>query len=215
MNGESHCPLCSGSELSLYCEDHRRPYLQCANCALVFVPPRWYVAPQREKAEYLLHRNDINDSGYRTFLSRLMAPLVARLPRGARGLDFGCGPGPALAQMLREAGFTIAVYDPLFAPDTSVLDADYDFVCATEVVEHLHFPGRELDRLWSLLPPGGWMGIMTKLVLNPAAFATWHYKNDPTHVCFFSVPTWHWWAQHRNAHLEILGADVVLLQRRV
>ena len=30
---------------------------------------------------------------------------------------------------------------------------------ATEVVEHLRHPGKELDRLWSLLKPGGNLGI--------------------------------------------------------
>ena len=72
------------------------------------------------------------------------------------------------------------------APDELALNASYDFICATEVVEHLHRPGQDLERLWSLLRPGGWMGIMTKLVRDRASFDTWHYKNDPTHVCFFS-----------------------------
>jgi hypothetical protein len=52
---------------------------------------------------------------------------------------------------------------------------------------------------------------MTKLAQDPAAFAAWHYKNDPTHVCFFSVETWQWWARERDASLEIHGADVILL----
>jgi hypothetical protein len=214
MLSETHCPLCEASGISFYLEDRRRTYLQCDTCELVFVPPQWYLDPDREKAEYLLHQNNINDPGYRTFLSRLMIPLRSRLAPGSQGLDFGCGPGPALAQMFREAGFVMTIYDRIFTPDVSAFDGNYDFVCATEVVEHLHHPGRELDRLWATLSRGGWLGIMTKLVRDPTAFATWHYKNDPTHVCFFSVSTWHWWAQQRNAHLEILGADVILLQRQ-
>jgi hypothetical protein len=214
MSSETHCPLCAGRGISFYFADRRRPYLHCANCELVFVPPGWYLDHDAEKAEYLLHQNDINDPGYRTFLSRLLLPLVSRLAPGARGLDFGCGPGPALAQMFREAGFAMTVYDSMFAPNLAALNGNYDFVCATEVVEHLHFPGRELERLWTSLSAGGWLGIMTKLVRDPAAFANWHYKNDPTHVCFFSADTWRWWAQQQNAHLEILGADVILLQRQ-
>ena len=73
--------------------------------------------------------------------------------------------------------------------------------------------GHELERLWSLLQPGGWLGIMTKLVSDQTAFANWHYKNDPTHVCFFSADTWRWWAREHDASLEILGADVILLRR--
>jgi hypothetical protein len=116
-------------------------------------------------------------------------------------------------QLLRETGFEMALYDSFFAADDSVLLHHYDFICATELVEHLHQPGEELERLWSLLLPGGWLGIMTKLVTDRAAFARWHYKNDPTHVCFFSRDTWRWWAQLHGAGLEIIGSDVILLQK--
>jgi 2-polyprenyl-3-methyl-5-hydroxy-6-metoxy-1,4-benzoquinol methylase len=115
--------------------------------------------------------------------------------------------------MLCESGFEVSLYDSFYAPDCSVLDTTYDFICATEVVEHLHQPGRELAVLWSLLQPGGWLGIMTKLVRDQASFASWHYKNDPTHVCFFSEQTWRWWARQRGASLSIVGADVILLHR--
>jgi SAM-dependent methyltransferase len=214
MTGETHCPLCAGIEIAFYHRDRRRPYLHCATCSLVFVAADCYLPREAELAQYQLHQNGIADAGYRQFLSRLMLPLVARLTAGAHGLDFGCGPGPALAHMLRESGFEVALYDSFFYPDASVLEAkSYAFICATEVVEHLHHPGDELDRLWSLLQPGGWLGIMTKLVGDPAAFANWHYKNDPTHVCFFSAETWRWWAGERDASVEIIGADVILLRR--
>lgn len=213
MTAETHCPLCKGGALSDYFVDRRRPYLHCATCSLVFVPPAHYLDREAERAEYDLHQNTICDPGYRAFLSRLLQPLIRRLEPGARGLDFGCGPGPALAHMLRESGFEVSLYDSFYAPERSVLDTAYDFICATEVVEHLHQPGRELAVLWSLLQPGGWLGIMTKLVRDQASFASWHYKNDPTHVCFFSEQTWRWWARQRGASLSIVGADVILLHR--
>jgi 2-polyprenyl-3-methyl-5-hydroxy-6-metoxy-1,4-benzoquinol methylase len=105
----------------------------------------------------------------------------------------------------------VALYDSFYLPDADVLEDSYDFICATEVVEHLHRPGAELARLWALLKPGGWLGLMTKLVRDRPAFAGWHYKNDPTHVCFFSEHTWHWWAQRQGTPLQIAGADVILL----
>lgn len=214
MPVETHCPLCAGAEISFYSRDKRRPYLSCGTCSLVFVPPAWHLGREAERAQYLLHRNQIDDPGYRAFLSRLMLPLLERLTPGARGLDFGCGPGPALAHMLREAGFEVALYDSFFAPGVETLETGYDFVCATEVVEHLFEPGRELERLWARLPPQGWLGIMTKLLREPVTFTSWHYKNDPTHVCFFSDETWRWWAGQHDATLQIIGADVILLQRQ-
>ena len=206
--------MCLGGQISPYLTDQRRRYLVCDDCALVFVPANCFLDRAAERAEYDLHQNEIYDPGYRAFLSRLSAPLVQRLAPGARGLDFGCGPGPALALMLRERGFSVALYDSFYHPDDSVLQAHYDFICATEVVEHLHRPGPELQRLWALLKPGGWLGVMTKLVRDRQAFANWHYKNDPTHVCFFSEDTWAWWARHHDASLKIIGADVILLGRQ-
>ncbi|MBN7798273.1 class I SAM-dependent methyltransferase [Parahaliea mediterranea] len=208
-----HCPLCAGPDTAPFHTDRRRHYLRCADCALVFVPPRYYLDRAAERAEYDLHENAVDDPGYRRFLSRLFDPLAARLRPGAEGLDFGCGPGPALAAMLREAGFAVNLYDLFYHPDAAALARDYDFICATEVVEHLHHPGRELERLWRCLRPGGVLGIMTKLVRDREAFAGWHYKNDPTHVCFFSRETWRWWARRRGASLVFEGADVILVTR--
>lgn len=213
MLAETHCPLCNSVDTSPYHVDQRRPYLSCARCELVFASPASFPDRAAERAEYDLHRNDIADTGYRKFLSRLADPMSERLPAGARGLDFGCGPGPALADILRTRGFEVALYDIFYWPDEQVLRHRYDFICATEVVEHLHQPGLELSRLWSLLLPGGWLGIMTKLVRDRAAFATWHYKNDRTHVCFFSAATWRWWARRNGAALELHGADVILLRK--
>ncbi len=213
MTHEIHCPLCNEAQAWEYARDQRRPYLCCGHCGLVLVAAEHYLDRAAERAEYALHQNDPADPGYRAFLSRFAEPLVQRLSPGAEGLDFGCGPGPALAQMLGASGFRVALYDSFFAPDRSLLERQYDFICATEVVEHLHHPGRELAYLWSWLNAGGWLGIMTKLVRDQTAFATWHYKNDPTHVCFFSQRTWQWWAERHVARLEFVGADVILLRR--
>lgn len=215
MNAQTHCPLCEHPDPVNYFQDARRPYLQCGNCGLVFVPPTHHLSRAAERAEYELHRNAVDDTGYRRFLSRLADPLTSRLKSGAHGLDFGCGPGPALAQMLREAGLQVCLYDSFFAVDESVWQRRFDFVCATEVVEHLHRPGMELERLWSCLEPGGWLGVMTKLVRDVDAFSRWHYKNDATHVCFFSETTWNWWAAAHDTTAEFIGADVILLQKGV
>ena len=46
---------------------------------------------------------------------------------------------------------------------------------------------------------------MTKLVRNQEAFAKWHYKNDLTHVCFFSRATFEWLSDQWQADLEFFG----------
>jgi 2-polyprenyl-3-methyl-5-hydroxy-6-metoxy-1,4-benzoquinol methylase len=181
----------------------------------VFVPARYHLSASDEKAHYDLHQNHPGNEGYRRFLSRLFAPIRARVSVPARGLDFGSGPGPTLSVMFAEAGYDIAIYDPYYAADPSVWQRRYDFITASEVVEHLYAPGPVMTRLFDLLEPGGWLGLMTKLVTDRAAFGSWHYKNDPTHVCFFSRETWQWWARRMGADLTFIGKDVILLRKPV
>lgn len=210
------CPLCGGARVTVYHHDKVRRYLTCATCALVFVPPDSHLSTSAEKACYDLHENQPDDPGYRRFLERLYTPLKARLAANARGLDVGCGPGPTLSVMFEEAGHTVALYDPYYAPDTSVLSETYDFITLSEVVEHMAEPGRELTRLWDCLAPGGWLGIMTKRVRDADAFKTWHYITDPTHVCFFAEDTFAWLSDHLSsadapATLIVAAGDVVLI----
>lgn len=212
-SADERCPLCGHDQSQLFCRDSKREYHRCEQCALVWVPARSRLSAAAEKAEYDLHDNRPDDPGYRKFLSRLAIPLMERLAPNSRGLDFGCGPGPALAQMLEEAGHKVSLYDHFYFPRSDVLQQRYDFICATEVVEHLHQVGAVLTQLWSLLESGGTLGVMTKLVLDQTAFETWHYKNDPTHVCFFSRVTFDWLAGQLNAELEYTGNDVILLRK--
>lgn len=216
------CPLCAidragpGDEVNgpplLYFQD-QRDYWQCQCCALVFVAPAQRLGAGEEKAEYDLHQNSPLDQGYRNFLSRLMEPLLAHLGNDAEGLDFGCGPGPTLSLMLQEKGYPVAVFDPFYANERELLECRYDFITATEVVEHLFAPGEVLQQLWQILRRGGSLGIMTKMVQDAEAFARWHYKNDPTHVCFFSRKTFAYLAEKFDAELQIVGQDVILLHK--
>lgn len=205
------CPFCKFSECCLFYSDKRREYYRCLRCALVFVDPRYFLSVSQEKAEYDRHENDVYDEGYRKFLSRLAVPMMDNLAKGAQGLDFGCGPGPALVHMFKESGFEMAAYDPFYSPDSTVLSKQYDFICATEVVEHLHQPFEVWQSLWSMLAPGGVLGVMTKLVLSKDAFASWHYKNDLTHVCFYSKQTLNFWAARHGTLVRYLANDAFLI----
>lgn len=216
---ESHiCPLCRGVDIAAYHRDKVRDYLSCRTCQLVFVPPAQHLSAADEKAVYDLHENQPDDPGYRRFLERLFTPLNERLAAHARGLDFGCGPGPTLSKMFEDHGHAVALYDPFYAPDKSVLSARYDFITLSEVVEHLAEPIQELDRLWANLAEGGWLGIMTKRVRDQQAFKTWHYITDPTHICYFSEATFEWLSARWSsmgipATLVIAGNDVVLIKK--
>jgi len=206
------CPVCttrSGRFLSVDGQD----YYRCPTCKVRFLDPAQYLPRAAEHAEYLHHQNATDDPRYRRFLSRLADPLLARLAPASRGLDYGCGPGPALAAMLREAGHDVALYDPFFAPDPAPLGGSYDFVTCTEVAEHFHHPQQEFDRLRGMVRPGGWLAVMTCFQTEDARFAGWHYRKDPTHVVFYREATFRYLADLWGWTCEVPTKDVALLQR--
>lgn len=208
------CPLCESARTAAFNRSAGRTFIRCADCALVFVSRSELPPPEVEKARYTLHRNNPRDSGYRRFLSPMKDALLSATAEGAVGLDFGCGPGPALAHMLHEEGRVITLYDPFFAPDEAVWSSTYDFIVAAEVFEHLHRPAFELDRLFAALRPGGVPGVITGFAHDTAdEFAQWHYIRDPTHVCFFSRRTFASIATRWRAAARFPAHHIALLVR--
>lgn len=138
---------------------------------------------------------------------------MLRLPPQGSGLEFGCGPGPALAAMLREAGHEVALYDVFFAPDQAVLQRQYDFVSCTEVAEHFHDSAAEFRLFDKLLKPGGWLGLMTGMLAEGIDFSSWHYRRDPTHVVFYQRTTLRYLAHQYGWRCEFPGQDVALMRK--
>jgi SAM-dependent methyltransferase len=196
-----------------YHSDKRRDYWQCSHCDLVFVAPHQHLSATQEKAIYDTHENVLEDLGYRRFLSRVSEPLLSRLAPTSSGLDFGCGPGPLLSKMFTEAGHRMAVYDLYYAKNTSVFKNTYDFITCTEVIEHLAQPKQTLTQLFALLRSGSPLAIMTKLVIDVDRFSSWHYKNDMTHISFFSRKTFEYIAAQYCCGLEFIGSDVIILTK--
>ncbi len=168
-------------------------YFHCAECDLRFLDPALRLSSAEEKARYEFHENSAQDAGYRQFLEPVFLEIEKHLPKSARILDFGAGPGPALVARLRESGFTrVELYDPFFWPDESVLREKFDGIFATEVIEHLHVPRLEFARLRNLLVPGGRLILMTYFYDESLDFNSWYYRTDPTHVSFYSHRTLEW-----------------------
>jgi SAM-dependent methyltransferase len=181
---------------------------------LIFVDRGDRLPPTEEKARYDLHENQPDDPGYREFLRQLQDPLMAQLgPPPLEGLDYGSGPTPVLATMLSEAGYAMAVYDPFYAPDPAPLERTYDFITCTEAIEHFYRPDTEWRLLLSLLRPGGWLGLMTRLVDRPEQFMDLHFRKDRTHVCFFSRRTFNFLAEQDALQMTFIGERVVLVRK--
>jgi SAM-dependent methyltransferase len=182
------CPLClvSGQTAKVRGADRRRYHL-CGNCSLIFADPEHHLAPAAEKAFYSTHENGIGNPGYVDFLNRVVQPMLLHLDRGMRGLDYGCGPGPTLSLLLKQQGIACEDYDPFFLDRP--LRPPYDFIFSTECFEHFRRPKVEIQRIISLLKPGGLLGIMTERWTTLEGFANWYYTRDPTHVCFYHERT--------------------------
>jgi 2-polyprenyl-3-methyl-5-hydroxy-6-metoxy-1,4-benzoquinol methylase len=208
-----NCPVCEQAELLHFQAIKQQQYLRCPECQCTVLAPDCRLNAEQEKAIYQYHDNNPGDPGYRRFLVKVADPLLARIPRGAHGLDFGCGPGPALAGMLEEAGMVVALYDPFFHPQPDVLKQQYDFITCTEVLEHLYQPAAVLRQLDGLLKPGGLLAVMTCFQTDDTRFASWHYRRDPTHVVFYKEETLGLIAKRHQWILEVPRKDVALFTK--
>jgi len=192
MSPEQKCPLCGELGQFSSVTNLKRVFFRCPSCDLLFVDPSHLLSPEEEKKRYESHNNDIQDPRYQDFLRPLYEVVHQTFPSTAKGLDFGAGPGPALSEMLKKQGFEIELYDPFFWPNKKALDTQYDFISASEVVEHFSDPSREFKLLRSLLKPEGALFVMTLPHAPEVDLSQWYYLKDPTHVCAYSRTTFNW-----------------------
>ena len=205
------CPLCQNKHHTLFHTSENREYHHCDQCDLVYVPKHYFINQTLEKEKYDHHQNSPKNLGYVKFLDKLLIPLQTYLPTHAKGLDFGSGPGPTLSVLMKQRGYDMNIYDYFYAPDRSVFRNKYDFITATEVIEHLHNPLHELTKLWDCLEPDGILGLMTAFRIDD--FANWYYKRDLTHISFYTQDTFTWIANYFNAQLIIPQSGVIILQK--
>lgn len=185
------CILCAENCLKPIEAAQPGRYYHCRVCDLIFLDPSMRLSRNKEKNRYLEHNNTIENAGYvamfEDFLRTAVLPFVKA---GAQALDFGCGPGPVLQELLKRHGFHAQVYDPYFAP--SMPQRTFDLITATEVLEHVYGPAKVWEGLAALLKRDAVLAIMTHFHPGQDAFAAWWYRRDPTHVVFYSEATFRW-----------------------
>jgi SAM-dependent methyltransferase len=188
---EAACPLCGApGPFETAVDVRKRRHRLCGRCKLIFVEDRFLPAPEAERERYAKHRCGLDDSGYVAFLRQALDPALPFLNPGMRGLDYGCGHSPTLCLLLEKEGVRCENFDPFFFPDLPA--GPFDFLFATEVVEHFFHPAADWARMAGLLKPGGLLVAMTAPGPNLAEFATWGYASDETHVCFYFRETLDW-----------------------
>lgn len=168
----------------------KRRFMRCGVCDLIFVPENFHLSPEEESARYRLHNNTLLNEGYvGTFLEKISL-IHQYCPGISSVLDYGCGPEPVLAELLRRDGYTCDIYDPYFFPELP--ESSYDLVISTEVFEHFRDVKSEICNINSFLNPGGFVAVMTSFHESVENFEGWWYITDPTHVCFFGLKTFEW-----------------------
>ncbi len=204
MTGK-HCRLCREKAPRVAGID-KPIFYHCPHCDLIFLDDDFIISDADEKKRYTLHLNSRANAGYvkmfRQFIDAGIKPFSVGLKKG---LDFGCGPGPVLSELLAETGIEMDIYDPYFYDNREIRHKKYDLITATEVFEHLKNPRREIDFLKELLNPGGLLAVMT-LFHDQCDFKNWWYRRDATHVCFYSTKTCRWIAEHFGLQIKYLDA---------
>lgn len=150
------------------------------------------VAPEAELQIYNNHNNSIDDPRYVAYFKRFLDDAVIPFCGGGRkGLDFGSGPSPVLAEILeRDYGYSMDIYDLFFASDRVYEDKRYDLVTSTEVVEHLENPMDHFQLFRNLLKEDGLLAIMTQFhPKDDDEFMEWHYIRDKSHISFYTPKT--------------------------
>lgn len=179
------CPICHNS--CRFIEDKKKKiYHICLNCGFTFLDPQFHLTRQEEKARYDLHNNNPGDKGYYKWLESFAREAVyPYVKTGSRILDFGCGPEPLLAEILKKAAYSVETYDKYF--DDRPFEGYYDMITSTEVLEHLSNPLLVVEQLKKHLISNGFLAFKTSL--RPPKdddFLKWWYRQDSTHISFFT-----------------------------
>jgi len=184
------CPLCL-THAEYFYKDIQK-YCRCPTCHGIFVIFEDLPDKNREKERYELHDDNAEDAGYRKFVSPITANIEKDFLNVAKGLDFGAGTSQIITKVMQEEGYDISSYDPYFHPKKKLLKNKYDYIASCEVIEHFYHPAKEFRLLKSMLKKDARLYLMTDIYDENVEFSSWYYKNDPTHVFFYTKKTFEW-----------------------
>lgn len=188
------CPVCgrAGTEaLKFPVASYRR----CEACGSVYLEPEYFLSPEEERSRYLKHENSLEDSGYRKYLEAFLDGILEHEAVEADSIsqvfDYGSGPEPALVMLLRQRGFTAEGWDPYFNTAGQGFEGGADLVTCLEVAEHFHEPRNDFQSLAVTARPNGLVAVATHPVSSDRVqverdFPAWWYRQDPTHVVFYT-----------------------------
>ncbi len=189
------CPLCGGRKY-IYYRLNEKTYYQCEKCNSISLDESVHLNPEEEMKRYLEHNNDVEDTGYQNFVKPITSAIFKDFDENHKGLDYGAGSGPVITKILTDYSYNIKTYDPYFHNFPDYLKERYDYIACCEVIEHFYHPYCEFKRLKKLLNKNGVLYCQTGIYKENINFKDWYYKNDPTHVFFYTEKSIYWIKEH-------------------
>ena len=185
------CLICKANTSIIKDEKNNWEFFHCKKCEFIFKNPTDYVNAIDELKQYKNHNNSMESSGYVKMLKEFINITFERHLKSIDNvLEFGSGPGPVLAELLKEKGLSVDIYDKYFSAKEVYRDKEYDLITSTEVIEHIDNPVKIFNFFKSHIKRSAYLALMTQFHTNDAKeFKKWWYKNDPTHICFFRPKT--------------------------
>ena len=204
------CRLCH-NPAQLVFEDVR-PFFACNFCGLIFTD--CFLSVEAVEKHYKDQHGNPFDwmAEAQVFVGWLKNMGIPVPLLDSSILDYGSGSG-LLTEAFRKIGFKADGYEPMLhgAFNPANYSRAYDVIILNEVVEHLDDINQTLDIVYSVLAANGVIIIKTlltdRLINDPEnfkeSFVGWWYKDDPTHISFFSFLTIEYLCHDRGRNLVV------------
>ncbi len=181
------CQICN-NETVLIKDIDEKEYVACKNCHIIQLKKEYHINKNLEKKQYDYHNNSFENKGYVQMFENFLDFFYKYLETTEYALDFGSGPNPVLAKILKNRGFeNVDYFDKFYQPKKVYEGKKYDLITSTEVFEHLTNPKNTLNLLKNHLKKDGILAVMTLFHSNKHnEFLKWWYKRDPTHITFYT-----------------------------
>lgn len=182
------CKICGSKDLKEVTA-YGKKYYNCHACDFIFIDESHLMTKEEELAEYELHENTIENEGYVRMFEKFMEEgFYPYVEPPKRVLDFGCGPGPVLSELMKRKGYEVEVYDIFYAPDKP--EGLFDAVTSTEVFEHFINPLKEIEFIVSIMKKGAYLSVMTQYhPKDEEKFKKWWYNREDSHISFYTEET--------------------------
>ena len=194
------CKICGSKIKTEYDNEMKCNFHFCDSCGFIFKDDADYLDNNTEYKRYASHNNSFESPGYVKMFRDFLLKIDDYIDYDSLVLDYGCGPGPVLSEMMASKGSKTKTYDLYFPHSVDYDEYLYDIITVTEVIEHFKDPMDDLRKSLKLLKQGGLLVIRTSFIKQP--FMKWWYKRDHTHVSFFNDSVF-------NKISEILNLEIV------